>query len=334
LGRDVGRGEETMDRLDQTGQRGRAGRDGVGYGIAAYAIWGLFPLFWPLLEPASALEILASRVIWSFVTAVILSAFWVPRARWSSLLTRRNTTLLATASAVIAANWGVYIWAVNNGHVVEAALGYYINPILSISLGVLLLRERLTGPQWVSVGLATAAVVVLTVDYGHPPWISLALAASFATYGLIKNRLGAGAVETLTVETGLMTPLAVGYLIVLGVQGQLVFGHQGWTTTALLVLAGPITAAPLLLFAASATRVPLSTLGLLQYITPTLQFLIGVFYFGEAMSPARWVGFGLVWLALMVLTTHGLVRADRDRRRRSRPTEPADDIGSVGQTWN
>jgi chloramphenicol-sensitive protein RarD len=270
------------------------------------------------------------RVIWSLVTAVVLCAFLVPRARWRVFLTRRNLALLSAASVTIALNWGIYIWAVNSGHVVEAALGYYINPILSIILGVVLLHERLATLQWLSVGLAVVAVIVLTVGYGHLPWIALSLAVSFATYGLVKNRLNAGAVETLTVESGLLTPLAVGYVIFLQVQGQLTFGHEGWAHTTLLMIAGPITAVPLLLFAAAATRIPLSTLGLLQYITPTLQFLLGVFYFGEAMSPARWVGFGLVWLALMVLTTYGLVRAHRDRRRRE-VSPRLDDVGSAPQ---
>ena len=313
-----------MDRRLSTSRHNR----GTLYGIAAYSIWGLFPLYWPLLEPAGPLEILASRVIWSLVTAVILSIFLVPRASWRPFLTRRNLALLALAAALIAVNWGVYIWAVNSGQVVEAALGYYINPILSIILGVVLLHERLAAVQWASVGLAVVAVIVLTIDYGHPPWIALTLAASFATYGLIKNRLNAGAVETLTVESALLTPLAVGYLIFLQAEGQLTFGHNGLGHTALLVLAGPITAVPLLLFAAAATRIPLSALGLLQYITPTLQFIIGVAYFGEAMSPGRWVGFGLVWLALMVLTTYGLVRARRDRRRR-RADPLVEGIGSA-----
>jgi chloramphenicol-sensitive protein RarD len=307
-------------------------RAGVAYGLGAYGIWGLFPLFWPLLEPAGALEILASRVIWSLVTALVLSALLVQRARWRQLLNRRNTALLAAAAATIAVNWGVYIWAVNDGHVVEAALGYYINPILSIILGVVLLKERLALLQWVSVALAAVAVIVLTVDYGHPPWIALVLAASFATYGLIKNRLKSGAVETLTVESGLLTPLALGYLVFLQTQGRLTFGHEGWTHTVLLMAAGPITAVPLLLFAAAATRIPLSTLGLLQYITPTLQFLLGVVYFGEAMSPGRWIGFGLVWLALSVLTGYGLARARRVRRDRRRSDTAADDISSVAQT--
>lgn len=308
-------------------------RRGTLFGIGAYGIWGLFPLYWPLLEPAGPLEILASRVIWSLVTAVLLSIVLIPRSRWRQLLTRRNTGLLAAASVTIALNWGVYIWAVNSGQVVEAALGYYINPILSIILGVVLLRERLATLQWVSVGIAAVAVVVLTVDYGRPPWIALVLAASFATYGLIKNRLRSGAVETLTVESGLLTPFAIGYLVVLQSQGHLSFGHDGWSQTALLMLAGPITAIPLLLFAAAATRIPLSTLGLLQYITPTLQFLLGVVYFHEAMSPGRWIGFGLVWLALTVLTLHGVGKAHGNRRRRRRETA-TDGIGSVGNAWD
>ncbi len=319
--------------MDEDDREHTRSRRGALYGIGAYGIWGVFPLFWPLLEPAGALEILASRVIWSLVTAVILSLFLVPRTRWRPFLSPRNLALLVLAAVFIAVNWGVYIWSVNSGHVVEAALGYYINPILSIILGVALLHERLAAVQWVSVGLAVLAVIVLTIDYGHPPWVALTLAASFATYGLIKNRLNAGAVETLTVESALLTPLSIGYLVFLQATGQLTFGHAGGAHTALLILAGPITAVPLLLFAAAATRIPLSTLGLLQYITPTMQFLLGVVYYKETMSPARWIGFGLVWVALMVLTTYGLRQAQRDRRQR-RADSWSDDIGCVGQSWN
>jgi chloramphenicol-sensitive protein RarD len=220
------------------------------------------------------------------------------------------------AAALIAVNWGVYIWAVNTGRVVEAALGYYINPILSVLLGVFVLRERLAIGQWVAVGIAGTAVVVLAVDYGHPPWVALILAASFATYGLLKKRIDSGALETLTVESAVLTPVAVGYLLWLQVTGSLVFAHHGLGPAVLLASSGLVTLIPLLLFAAAATRLPLSTVGLLQYLTPTAQFLLGVFYFGEAMSPARWLGFGLVWVALVVLTVAGL----RSARRR----EPAE----------
>jgi chloramphenicol-sensitive protein RarD len=198
--------------------------------------------------------------------------------------------------------------------VVETSLGYYINPILSILVGVILLRERLVPVQWASVGLAAAAVVVLTIDYGRLPWIALTLATSFATYGLLKKRVNGGAVETMTVESALLTPIALGYLIYLQSAGTLTFGHLGWSHSLLVMATGLVTVVPLLFFSSATTRLPLSTLGLLQYLAPTLQFLLGVLYFGETMSVGRWIGFGLVWIALVILTAYGLHRARVARR--------------------
>lgn len=289
-------------------------RRGTLYGLGAYGLWGLFPAFWPLVGRAGSLELLAHRVLWSFLVSVALWLIMVPRGTLRTMLERRKLIMLAAAAAVISVNWGVFIWAATHGHVVETALGYYINPILSILLGVVLLSERLAPIQWICVGLAAVAVVVLGFDYGRPPWVALVLAVSFALYGLLKKKLNAGAVETLTIESAYLVPIALGYLIFLQVTGGLTFGHLDWGHTLLLIASGPITALPLLLFAAAATRVPLSTLGLLQYAAPTLQFLLGVTYFGEQMSTGRWLGFGLVWLALMLLTTYGLLRAHRRRR--------------------
>ncbi|MFC7622948.1 EamA family transporter RarD [Microlunatus sp. GCM10028923] len=289
-------------------------RRGTFYGLGAYGLWGLFPAFWPLVGRAGSLELLAHRVFWSFLVSVVLWLIMVPRGSLRPMLDRRKLLLLAAAAAVISVNWGVFIWAATHGHVVETALGYYINPILSILFGVVLLSERLAPIQWVCVGLAAVAVIVLGFDYGRPPWVALVLAVSFALYGLLKKKINAGAVETLTIESAYLVPIALGYLIFLQVTGGLTFGHLGWSHTLLLIASGPITALPLLLFAAAATRVPLSTLGLLQYLAPTLQFLLGVTYFGEQMSVGRWIGFGLVWLALMLLTTYGLLRARRRRR--------------------
>ena len=300
----------------------RRERDGALYGLGAYGLWGLVPLFWPLVAEAGALELLAHRIVWSLAVAGLLILLVVPRGWWARFRSRRNLTLAGAGSAVIAVNWGTYIWAVNHGHVVEAALGYYINPILSIAVGVALLRERLAALQWTSVGLAGVAVLVLTVGYGRPPWVALVLAVSFAAYGVIKKQLNAGAVQSLTVESALLAPVALAYLAFLQVTGGLSFGRLGWSHSLLLVSTGLVTAVPLLLFAASATRVPLSTLGLLQYVAPTLQFLLGVAYFGEPMPASRWVGFGLVWLALMILTGYGVGRV-RSRRRQPVPaTEP------------
>ncbi len=288
------------------------GRRGIAYGLAAYGLWGVVPLFWPLVAQAGSIEILAHRVVWSFLISVVLVTTTVRRGFWTRMANRRTLLMLGAAAAIVSVNWGTYIWSVNHGHVVETALGYYINPILSILLGVVVLRERLGPLQWVSVGLAAAAVAVLTLDYGTLPWIALVLAVSFAAYGFIKKQLGAGAVDSLAVESALLTPLALVYLGWLEVTGRGAFG-QGWGLSLLLVCTGFITLVPLLFFASAATRLPLSTLGLLQYLAPTLQFLLGIGYFHESMSPGRWVGFGLVWLALVIMTTDGLRRARRQR---------------------
>ena len=303
-------------------EQGRA-RRGIAYGLAAYGLWGAVPLFWPLVARAGAIELLAHRVVWSLVISLVLVRTVVPRGLWKRVGNRRTLLMLGAAAAVVSVNWGVYIWAVNHGHVVETALGYYINPILSILVGVVALRERLSPVQWVSVGLAAVAVVVLTVDYGTLPWIALALATSFATYGVIKNRLGAGAVDSLAVESALLTPVALVYLGYLALTGAGTFGRLGWAHSLLLGATGLITIVPLLFFAAAVTRLPLSTLGLLQYLAPTLQFVLGIAYFHEAMSTGRWVGFGLVWFALVLMTVDGLRRAHAGRRARLRDAEPA-----------
>lgn len=298
------------------------GRRGIVYGLAAYALWGIVPLFWPLVARASALELLAQRVVWGLVVALVLLVTTVPRGWWGKIRSTRNLLMLALAAATISVNWGLYIWGVNNGHVVETALGYYINPILSILLGVVVLKERLAWLQWAAVGLAALAVVILTIDYGHPPWIALTLAVSFATYGFLKKKVNGGAVETLTIESAFLLLPALAYLGYLQSTGRLTFGHLGSTHTALLMSTGLITAIPLLFFAAASTRIPLSTLGLVQYVAPTAQFLLGVLYFDESMSPARWLGFACVWAALMLLTGYGLVRSGVNRRARTL-AEPA-----------
>ena len=284
----------------------RSPRGGALYALGAYGVWGLVPVFWPLVARAGSFELLAHRVVWSLAISAVLALVLLPKGWLRRIASQRNLAMLALAAAVVSVNWGLYIWSVNHGHVLETSLGYYINPILSILVGVLLLGERMAPLQWVSVGLAVAAVVVLTVDYGRPPWIALILAASFATYGVMKKQVNGGAVETLTIESALLTPIALGYLLVLQLQGGSTFITLGWAHSLLLVATGLVTVVPLLFFAASATRLPLSTLGLLQYLAPTLQFLLGVLYFGEQMSTGRWVGFGLVWLALAVFTIEAL----------------------------
>ncbi|GAA2773034.1 EamA family transporter RarD [Streptomyces rameus] len=295
-------------------------RIGLLNGFAAYGMWGLVPLFWPLLKPAGALEILAHRMAWSlvFVAAALL---FVRRWAWAGELLRqpRRLGLVAVAAGVITVNWGVYIWAVNAGHVVEASLGYFINPLVTIAMGVLLLKERLRRVQWVAVAVGLAAVVVLTVGYGRPPWISLCLAFSFATYGLVKKKVRLGGVESLAAETAIQFVPALGYLLWLIAHGDASFVNDGPGHAALLASTGIVTALPLVCFGAAAIRVPLSTLGLLQYLAPIFQFLIGILYFHEAMPPERWAGFALVWLALFLLTGDAL----RSARRPVRLTVPA-----------
>jgi chloramphenicol-sensitive protein RarD len=294
-------------------------RRGLFFGVGAYLLWGLFPLYWPLLRPAGALEILAHRMIWS----VLLVALLLLLSRgWPAVLRlvadRAKLARLTLAAALVSVNWGVYIWGVNNGHVVETSLGYFINPLLTILLGVLVLHERLRATQWIAVAIASLAIVVLTLDYGRLPWIALTLAVSFASYGFLKKQVGAGALESLAVETAVLAGPALITLFVLADRSRLTFGHHGPVNALLLVGTGVVTAVPLLLFGASARRLPLSTLGLLQYLAPVLQFAVGVGIRHEPLPPARLAGFALVWLALAILTVDAL--------RRQRPgavTEPA-----------
>ncbi|GAA2614575.1 EamA family transporter RarD [Streptomyces spororaveus] len=291
-------------------------RTGLLYGFGAYGMWGLVPLFWPLLKPSGAIEILAHRMVWS-LAVVGLALLALRRWGWIRELLRqpRKLGLTALAATVISVNWGLYIWAVNNEHVVEASLGYFINPLVSIAIGVLVLGERLRRAQWVAVGLSFLAVLVLAIGYGRPPWISLILAFSFATYGLIKKKLNMGGLESLAAETAVLFLPAFGYVLWLGAQGRSTFASHGVTHSLLLAATGLVTAIPLVFFGMAAIRVPLSTLGLLQYMAPVFQFGLGVLYFHEAMPPERWAGFSLVWAALVILTWDALRTARRSRVR-------------------
>lgn len=298
-------------------------------GIAAYLSWGFLPLFWRLVRAASALEILAHRITWSLLfVGILLSRAGGIRSLLS--LGRRRLGMLAVASVLIGCNWGVYIWGVNSGHVVETSLGYFINPLLTVLLGVVVLRESLRRTQWMAVAIVAVAVVVLAFDYGRPPWIALALAGSFATYGLVKKQVGVSAIEGLFVETAFLFFPAVIHLVVLEARGTATFAHTSVSTSALLILSGAVTAVPLLAFAGAANRIPLSILGALQYISPSLQFLCGVVLLDEAMPPSRWFGFGLVWTALVVFLVDGALarRAQLALVRRSvashRPGGPPD----------
>lgn len=278
-------------------------RKGFTYGFAAYLIWGLFPLYWKLLDQSGALELLAHRVLWSLVTIAILVAVRRKFAAVKALLAepRRRWPLVA-AAFLISANWGTYIWAVNNGHVVETSLGYFITPLFTVLLGVFVLKERLRPVQWTALGIAFVAVAGLTVENGRPPWVAIILTFSFGLYGLAKKQAGAGAIEGMAIESGTVVPFAIVGIIVLGLHGDASVTHHGTAYLVLVLLTGPITALPLLLFGAAATRVSMTTLGLLNYIAPIMQFICGLVIFHEQMTPMRWAGFGLVWVALALFT--------------------------------
>ncbi len=276
-------------------------------GALAYILWGTFPLYWTLLEPGGAVEILAHRIVWSLVTMLVILVAWRKVPNLKALLRDRPKLLIISGAAVVISfNWGGYIWGVNNGRVVETSLGYFINPLVTVLMGVVFLRERLRRLQWVAMGIAFVAVVVLAVDYGRPPWVALLLAFSFGTYGLAKKQANAGAVESITVETLVLFPLAAAYIWWLMSTGQSNFASHGLSHAALYATTGIITAVPLMLFGAAAIRVSMVSLGLLQYLAPTIQFALGIFVFHEAMPASRWIGFGLVWIALGIFTVEAI----------------------------
>ncbi len=294
-------------------ERNRA-RDGFVLGFLAYAMWGAFPLYWPLLEPAGAIELLAHRVAWSAVVMAVLALALRKREALRLILrTPRVLALLLTAACVISVNWGVYIWSVTHEHVVESSLGYFINPLVTVLMGVLVLGERLRRLQWAAVAIAGVAVLGLTIAEGRAPYIALALAFSFGTYGLLRKKADVGAVEGLTVETFLLAPLAIAYIVWLEASGDGRALSEGPGHLVLLMTAGLITAVPLLCFGGAATRVPLTTLGLLQYVAPTLQFLLGITVGDEPMSASRWIGFAVIWAALVVFSVD-TVRSRRQSR--------------------
>jgi chloramphenicol-sensitive protein RarD len=301
-------------------------RAGLVAGVLAYGFWGLITLYWPLLEPAAPIEVLAHRIVWSLLVVGVLLGV-AGRVGALRALDRRRVGLLALAAALIAVNWGTFIHAVTSEQVIETSLGYFINPLVTVALGVLVFGERLRRAQWAAFGLAALAVAILTVDHGAPPWIALVLAGTFALYGLVKKRAGVDAVESLAVETVVLVVPAVTYLTVLGATGAGTFTTEGPGHVALLAGAGLATALPLLAFGAAAVRIPLSTLGLLQYLAPSLQFLLGVVVFAEPMPPVRLAGFALVWAALALFSADGLrqARAGRAARpaRAGLATEPA-----------
>lgn len=295
-------------------------RRGLLLGAAAYVMWGAFPLYWPLLEPGSAVEILAHRVLWSMLTmgvlVLVIGRRRQLRAIWAD---RRVRALLMVAAVTITVNWATYIYGVNSGRVVEASLGYFINPLVTVLMGVILLGERLRRLQWGALGLGFVAVAVLTWDYGRLPYVALVLAFSFGTYGLAKKTANVGAVESLAFETAVIAPIAAAYVAWLGVTGAAEFGAHGSAHALLYTTTGIVTAIPLICFGAAATRVSMVSLGLLQYLAPILQFALGVIVFGEDMPPGRWAGFVLVWIAITIFT----VEAVNHRRHQLRLTVAA-----------
>ncbi|KAA3659393.1 MAG: EamA family transporter RarD [Chloroflexi bacterium] len=290
---------------------------GVLYAGGAYLLWGLFPIYWKALQNVPATEILGHRMVWSLGFVVLLLAF---RRHWgwvkTAVSTPRTLITFIASGILLGINWLTYIWGVNAGFVVETSLGYFINPLVSVVFGVLFLRERLRVGQWTAVFIAFIGVVYLTMTYGQLPWIALTLAFSFACYGLLRKTATLNSVEGLSMETAVLFPFALAYLLYLGFTGQAVFAHASWMTTLLLVLTGGVTAVPLLLFAAGARRINLSTLGILQYIAPTIQFLLGIFLYNEPFTIQRFIGFSLIWLALLVYSVEG-VRNGRKLRLQS-----------------
>lgn len=305
----------------------RLSPSGLALAIGAYGLWGFLPAYFLLLEPATPVEIVAWRIALSLVFCVILLAATRAFRPFAALLRdRRVMGLSLLAGILIAVNWIVYVYGSTSGFVVEAALGYFINPIVSIGLGVIFLRERLRPGQWAAVGISVLAVLVLAIGYGQPPWIALTLAFSFGFYGFIKNRMGGRvtAVAGLTLETAWLVPVAVVALVAVEFTGGIAMGREGLGHALLLSLAGVVTAVPLLLFAAASRRLPLTVMGFIQYLAPLMQFAFGVVVLLEPMPLERWIGFALVWLALIVLTAEAVVhrrRAIRERRALPAPGE-------------
>ncbi len=285
-------------------------RRGIVYAALAYTLWGLLPLYWHALHDLPALEILAHRIVWALLVTVLLVSFrggwaWLPAA----LRSRRVMLVFVSSALLLTGNWFVYIWAVNAGYLIETSLGYFINPLVNVLLGVLFLRERLRAGQLAAILIALAGVLYLTFQYGALPWIALTLALSFGAYGLLRKTAALGSLEGLTLETLLLAVPALGFLLFQEASGVGAFGHASLGINLLLVGAGAVTSAPLLLFAAGARRITLTTLGILQYIAPTIQFTLGVLVFGEHLSAARLAGFCLIWLALAIYTLEGSLRA-------------------------
>jgi len=278
---------------------------GVIYAAAAYVVWGLFPLYFKTLQQVSSLEVLAHRIVWAMVFLLIVMTV---RRQWSWIfrVQRKVLAASATSSVLLAVNWYIFIWAVNHDHVIDASLGYFMTPLVNVLLGLLLLRERLRPAQWLAIGLAGASVAWLTWQAGHLPWISLTLAISFGFYGLMRKTAELGTLEGLSLETFMLFPVAFAFLAVQATNGNNAFIEAPASLRLLIAAAGPITAVPLLLFAAGARRIRMATLGLLQYIAPTLSFFLGIWLYHEPFNAERMTGFAMIWMALAVYSAEGL----------------------------
>ncbi len=290
-------------------------RNGITFAVTAYVIWGVSPIYWKLIEHVPAMEIVGHRMVWSFFFVLTVVLLRKEGHYLSAIISKRRSVLIFLSSALLLSiNWLVYIWAVNSGFIVDASLGYFINPLVSVLFGVVFLNEHLRVWQWVSVTLAFLGVVYLTIRLGSLPWISLILAFTFGIYGLIRKKVTEKSIHGFTLETGFMFFPALIYLVGLEIGKGENFGHGSTLETFLLVTTGAFTAIPLVLFGTAAQLVQLSTLGFIQYIAPTLQFLIGVFMYGEDFSPEKLIGYGMIWLALLIFTLEGVV-AKREQVR-------------------
>lgn len=296
-------------------------KKGIFFAIAAYTLWGILPFYWKRLDHVPAYEILCHRMLWSLVfTTGLLSL----RRRWQWVIHfrqhPRSLLFYLLSAAILATNWFIFIWAVNSGFILDASLGYFINPLVSVLLGVLFLKEHLRTGQILAVVIAAVGVLYLTFGYGKFPWIALSLALTFGCYGLLRKTARLNSVEGLNVETAFMFFPALGFIMYRGFIGQSAFVYAGWSTSLLLILSGAVTAIPLILFAAGARRIPLNMIGFIQYITPTLNFFIGRFFYHEPLSPARLLGFVFIWIALTIYSFEGFYFINLKRINQSRKT--------------
>ena len=278
---------------------------GILYALATYILWGLFPIYWKQLHHISAAQLIGHRIIWAFIMLMLVI---ISTRQWGKLRAKLNAPTLKAhgiAALLLGINWLTYVWAVNNGYIVESSLGYFINPLFSVLLGMIFLKEKLRPAQWIPLGLATVGVLYLTFAYGRLPWIALVLAVTFGFYGLLKKKSSLGSLHGLTLETGIMLLPALGYLLFKIIQGQGVFVQINPTTDLLLIGAGAVTAIPLLLFAKAAQRISLTMIGLMQYIAPTGQFLLGVLLYKEKFTSSQAIGFGIIWFALIIFWFEG-----------------------------